>query len=359
MQRTPRTTNLLKASLTAVGALALVGASFTGTAFATGDHGAKSDSRSTWTEDNDTNDGGTPNNVADAGDNRHPSGKDRSVEKGGSGTQGRSGSDPDGMTNGGADKPNGTGGYDKADQDGNNGCGNDDDFEDDNNGNCGGKAHQKAETSKPAKAESSKDCTCSHATTTTVKPAKAAKVEKSEHAKPAKAEESEHAKPAKAEHAKAEHGSTTCDRRNDERDQRAVRTDQHKADSPKTETVTPATPVTVPTVATPAASAAATPATPAPAVPGEVLSNSAVAAPASVESPTIPGEVLAAEAVAPAVPAKVTPAVATRSGGNVLAAAASGALAFTGMNLFTLLGVALLTIAVGWFLLRADRKRSA
>ncbi|HYI45310.1 MAG TPA: hypothetical protein VE174_07620, partial [Actinomycetota bacterium] len=44
---------------------------------------------------------------------------------------------------GGKDKPNGSGGDDKADQDGNNGCGNDDDFEDDNNGNCGGKKKDK------------------------------------------------------------------------------------------------------------------------------------------------------------------------------------------------------------------------
>ena len=68
----------------------------------------------------------------------HPSGKDRTEESGGSGTQGRSNSDPDGMDNGGSDKPGCRGGYDE-DQDGNNGCGNDDDFEDDNNGNCGGK----------------------------------------------------------------------------------------------------------------------------------------------------------------------------------------------------------------------------
>ena len=68
----------------------------------------------------------------------HPSGKDKNEERGGSGTQGKSTSDPDGETNGGADKPGGDGGFD-ADQDGNNGCGNDDDFEDDNNGNCGGR----------------------------------------------------------------------------------------------------------------------------------------------------------------------------------------------------------------------------
>ncbi|MDQ3952344.1 MAG: LPXTG cell wall anchor domain-containing protein, partial [Actinomycetota bacterium] len=48
--------------------------------------------------------------------------------------------------NGGPDKPNGSGGVDKADQDGNNGCGNDDDFEDDNEGWCG----RKPPKSKPA-----------------------------------------------------------------------------------------------------------------------------------------------------------------------------------------------------------------
>src|SRR5882724_2012255 len=46
-------------------------------------------------------------------------------------TQGRSHSDPDGMSNGGADKPGCPGGFD-ADRDGNNGCGNDADREDDN-----------------------------------------------------------------------------------------------------------------------------------------------------------------------------------------------------------------------------------
>ena len=96
-----------------------------------------------WTEDNDTNDNGTPNNLPDDGDNAHPSGKDKSVEHGNSGNQGNSTSDPDDdghgpdRSNGGPDKPNGTGGVDLADQDGNNGCGNDDDFEDDNEGWCG------------------------------------------------------------------------------------------------------------------------------------------------------------------------------------------------------------------------------
>ena len=68
--------------------------------------------------------------------NDHPSGRDRTGSAGASGAQGRSWSDPDGVTNGGADKPGGSGGFD-ADKDGNNGCGNDDDFEDDNNGWCG------------------------------------------------------------------------------------------------------------------------------------------------------------------------------------------------------------------------------
>ena len=107
------------------------------------DGDADSSSSTSYTEDNDTNDNNTPNNFADDGDNYHPSGKDRSVENGGSGNQGNSESDPDDdgrgpdRTNGGPDKPNGSGGDDLADQDGNNGCGNDDDFEDDNEGWCG------------------------------------------------------------------------------------------------------------------------------------------------------------------------------------------------------------------------------
>ena len=60
----------------------------------------------------------------------------RSGHEGSGWTQGRSASDPDGMTNGGRDKPGFSGGF-SADRDGNNGCGNDDDREDDNNGNCG------------------------------------------------------------------------------------------------------------------------------------------------------------------------------------------------------------------------------
>ena len=122
-----------------------------------------------YTEDNDTNDGGTANNVSDDGDNAHPSGKDRSVENGGSGNQGNSTSDPDDdgrgpdRTNGGPDKPNGTGGTDKADQDGNNGCGNDDDFEDDNEGWCGNKPKKDKKSKDEVKAaKTEKPCDADH-----------------------------------------------------------------------------------------------------------------------------------------------------------------------------------------------------
>lgn len=108
------------------------------------DGDADSDENTAYTEDNDTNDGGTPNNVPDEGDNQHPSGKDRSVEHGKGGNQGKAESNPDDSKGPqrfegarGDDKPNGPGGTDLADQDGNNGCGNDDDFDDDNNGWCG------------------------------------------------------------------------------------------------------------------------------------------------------------------------------------------------------------------------------
>lgn len=83
--------------------------------------------------------------VPDSGDNKHPSGKDRSVENGRSLTQGKAKSNPDSNGKGpdrldtGVDKPGKGGGVDKYDQDGNNGCGNDDDFEDDNEGWCGNK----------------------------------------------------------------------------------------------------------------------------------------------------------------------------------------------------------------------------
>jgi hypothetical protein len=72
----------------------------------------------------------------------HPSGRDKHCEKGGSGTQGRSPSEPvaDGRgpdrNDRGTDKPGYDGGLYPQDQDGNNGCGNDHDFEDDNEGWC-------------------------------------------------------------------------------------------------------------------------------------------------------------------------------------------------------------------------------
>ena len=80
-------------------------------------------------------------------------------------TQGRSHSDPDGMSNGGADKPGCPGGFD-ADQDGNNGCGNDADREDDNNGNCGRKKPGAGGESTPAPTTSTSTST----TTTTTGP---------------------------------------------------------------------------------------------------------------------------------------------------------------------------------------------
>ena len=125
--------------------------------------GGGSSTGSGYTEDNDTNDNGTPNNVSDAGDNAHPSGKDKSVENGNSGNQGNSSSDPDDdgrgpdRSNGGADKPNGPGGVDLADQDGNNGCGNDDDFEDDNEGWCGKPKDKPAKDKKTAGEEVAED----------------------------------------------------------------------------------------------------------------------------------------------------------------------------------------------------------
>ena len=93
-------------------------------------------------EDND-NDGvaNAPDPVGDS-DNMHPSGKDKHAEAGGSGNQGKTRSEPDGNGKGperdagGVDQPDGPGGVDTLDQDGNNGCGNDDDFEDDNEGLC-------------------------------------------------------------------------------------------------------------------------------------------------------------------------------------------------------------------------------
>jgi len=87
--------------------------------------------------------------------NDHPSGKDRSDKPADGETQGKSTSDPDGDSNGGADKPGMSGGFDD-DQDGNNGCGNDDDFEDDNNGWCGGKPKANAAGNAALKSKNAK-----------------------------------------------------------------------------------------------------------------------------------------------------------------------------------------------------------
>ena len=85
---------------------------------------------------------------------KHPSGNDRNEEKGKSGTQGKSQSNPDGD---GADKRQNSkdgafaGTQGDGDYDNNNGCGNDNDFADDNNGNCGGKEKPKSSpTPKPS-----------------------------------------------------------------------------------------------------------------------------------------------------------------------------------------------------------------
>ena len=88
----------------------------------------------------------------DCGTSNHPSGNDRCVEEGGSGTQGSATSDPDDdgngpdRTNGGVDQDGGDGGVNQQDQDGNNGCGNDQDFEDDNEGLCDGSQPDTPET---------------------------------------------------------------------------------------------------------------------------------------------------------------------------------------------------------------------
>ncbi|HVF12825.1 MAG TPA: hypothetical protein VNA87_07045 [Actinomycetota bacterium] len=137
---------MFKRIAVSVGAMALVGFMALPALAAPSDKDGDADSFASthYTEDTDTNDGADAN-VDETTDNMHPSGKDRSVENGKSGNQGRSESNPDDTNGprryegavGEADKPQGLGGEDLADQDGNNGCGNDDDFDDDNNGWCG------------------------------------------------------------------------------------------------------------------------------------------------------------------------------------------------------------------------------
>lgn len=135
---------LISGVISALASLAIV-------AVAPGFAGPSEKASQTAPKDNDGDADSDPNTAyeddhttADEGDNAHPSGKDRSVENGGSGNQGKSESNPDDSKGPmryegakGDDKPAGPGGTDLADQDGNNGCGNDDDFNDDNNGWCG------------------------------------------------------------------------------------------------------------------------------------------------------------------------------------------------------------------------------
>jgi hypothetical protein len=116
------------------------------------DHDGDADNESALTTEDDDADG--VSNAGDTNESHHPSGKDKFLENGKSGNQGKSESDPDDNVGPmrreeppcdndprGADKctdkPGGSGGHDTLDQDGNNGCGNDQDFDDDNNGWCG------------------------------------------------------------------------------------------------------------------------------------------------------------------------------------------------------------------------------
>ena len=85
-------------------------------------------------------------------------------------TQGRSQSDPDGMSNGGTDKPGCDGNF--ADADGNNGCGNDADREDDNNGHCGVKPVQaRGEADDVKSADDDEKASTTTTTTKTDEPA--------------------------------------------------------------------------------------------------------------------------------------------------------------------------------------------
>jgi hypothetical protein len=127
------------------------------------DHAGGPPASSQVTEDNDSD--GVPNAPDPQGDsdNRHPSGNDKHEEGGQSGNQGSSSSEPDGdghgpeRDEGGLDKPDGPGGLDVLDQDGNNGCGNDDDFEDDNEGWCGKPDQQAASGSSEEDVDSATD----------------------------------------------------------------------------------------------------------------------------------------------------------------------------------------------------------
>ena len=81
---------------------------------------------------------GAPAQAATGQDGHHGQGSDQrstSLKDGkGHNDDWQAQSDPDGDENGGVDQPGGSGGVNKADQDGNNGSGNDSDCEDDNRG---------------------------------------------------------------------------------------------------------------------------------------------------------------------------------------------------------------------------------
>lgn len=293
----------LTATVTMLGALALVGTTFAGTAWAGGHEsstGRSADRSTSAVRDHDGDADHEPSTriteSADGSDangaSLHPSGNDRSVEPGGSGNQGKAESDPDGMSNGGVDKPGGQGGVYTGDQDGNNGCGNDNDFEDDNNGNCGGPAHERGRT--PTAPEGSTGRTTPSAPTppaATVTP--------------------------EVGGATAGAGATadTCP--------------------------TPGTAGTAPTM-----------------VAGCEL---AVTAPAAVllgVSQPGAGEVLAAEAVA--LPVKARSAGAAASATTAATTAGTGsALAFTGLHAASLLLLALVALAIGWVLVRFERRTTA
>ncbi|HEY4410124.1 MAG TPA: hypothetical protein VGO87_09585 [Acidimicrobiia bacterium] len=107
----------------------------------------------------------TPAAGATAGGNHGINSQDSTCFTAG-GPQGKSHSDPDGMSNGGADKPGCPGGFD-ADQDGNNGCGNDADREDDNNGHCGRQKTGAADEGGTAPSAPTSPSTTSTSTSTT------------------------------------------------------------------------------------------------------------------------------------------------------------------------------------------------
>ncbi len=146
MHTTRRLAHGAVAACAVVGALALPAAAQAATPAGSSapPHAVRAGHRAHGTDDRvteDRDDDGTPDDVADDGDNAHPSGRDRSVDSDAAGAGTHADPDDDGRgpdrTNGGADVPGGSGGVDQADQDRNNGCGNDDDFEDDNEGWCG------------------------------------------------------------------------------------------------------------------------------------------------------------------------------------------------------------------------------